>query len=236
VFTRTGAVVAVAGDYAATEVTNDSGVVGATVADALDTLDSAVAPVASVFTRTGAVVAVAGDYAATEVTNDSGVAGATVAAALDTLDATVIGSSSYFSLYSNTTNTQVLADDVPEPIEVSLTRTFESVGFSVAAALVGPITFDFAGSHRCQVAWTGCLEETLSCNLEVQFVHNGTPVGPRIQWLIRDIGALDERDFITFQHQLTIATGDTLWIEIERTDGSLTFDWLSHGLTGFLLT
>lgn len=39
VFGRTGAVVAVAGDYAASEIDNDSGVVGAQVSDALDQLD-----------------------------------------------------------------------------------------------------------------------------------------------------------------------------------------------------
>ncbi len=40
VFTRTGAVVAVLSDYDASQVDNDSGVAGATVADALDTLDA----------------------------------------------------------------------------------------------------------------------------------------------------------------------------------------------------
>jgi microcystin-dependent protein len=40
VFGRTGAVVATAGDYAASDVDNDSGVSGATVKDALDALDS----------------------------------------------------------------------------------------------------------------------------------------------------------------------------------------------------
>ncbi len=42
VFSRTGAVVAVAGDYAASEVTNDSTVVGVNVDDALDTLSGLV--------------------------------------------------------------------------------------------------------------------------------------------------------------------------------------------------
>jgi len=39
VFGRVGDIVAVAGDYDASQVDNDSGVAGATVADALDTLD-----------------------------------------------------------------------------------------------------------------------------------------------------------------------------------------------------
>jgi hypothetical protein len=42
VFGRTGTVTAAAGDYAASEVDNDSGVSGATVKDALDTLDTAI--------------------------------------------------------------------------------------------------------------------------------------------------------------------------------------------------
>ena len=40
VFGRTGVVVAVAGDYAASQVTNDSSVTGVNVDNALDTLDS----------------------------------------------------------------------------------------------------------------------------------------------------------------------------------------------------
>lgn len=86
VFTRTGAVVAAASDYAASQVTNDSGVAGAFVDDALDTLAAASAPVDSVFTRTGAVVAAASDYDASQVDNDSNIAGAFVDDALNNLD------------------------------------------------------------------------------------------------------------------------------------------------------
>lgn len=88
VFGRTGAVVAAASDYDASQVDNDSGVTGATVADALDTLDAA-SGVSSAFGRTGAVVAAASDYDASQVDNDSGVSGATVADALDTLDGAI---------------------------------------------------------------------------------------------------------------------------------------------------
>jgi hypothetical protein len=88
VFTRTGAVVATAGDYKASQVTNDSSVAGATVKDALQNAAGAGA-VASVFTRTGAVVATAGDYAASQVTNDSAVSGARVSNALNTLAAAI---------------------------------------------------------------------------------------------------------------------------------------------------
>lgn len=52
VFARTGAVVAVSGDYAASDVTNDSGVAGADVAAALDTLEANLAsyyPLAGTF-------------------------------------------------------------------------------------------------------------------------------------------------------------------------------------------
>lgn len=94
VFGRTGTVVAVAGDYTSTQVTNSSAVAGATVTAALNTLNSALAsagPITSVFGRTGVVVAVAGDYTSTLVTNSSSVSGATVTAALNTLNTAIGG-------------------------------------------------------------------------------------------------------------------------------------------------
>ena len=90
VFGRIGVVVAAASDYDASQIDNDSGVAGAAVSDALDTLLGLIVPVApvdSVFGRTGAVAAVASDYDASQVDNDSGVAGATVSDALDALAA-----------------------------------------------------------------------------------------------------------------------------------------------------
>ncbi len=53
VFTRTGAVTAMGGDYEASLVTNDSGVSGATVADALDMLLAAIGAVVSGFVPNG---------------------------------------------------------------------------------------------------------------------------------------------------------------------------------------
>ena len=90
VFGRTGVVVAVSGDYNSTLITNASGVTGATVTDALNTLDgqsgvSAWGPVG--LERTGVVNPAASDYDASQIDNDSAVAGATVADALDTLNA-----------------------------------------------------------------------------------------------------------------------------------------------------
>ena len=92
VFGRTGAVVATSGDYAASLITNDSGVSGANVSLALDNLAAAIppaAPVDSVFSRTGTVVAAASDYDASQIDNDSTVVGADVAAALNTLKAAI---------------------------------------------------------------------------------------------------------------------------------------------------
>ena len=93
VFGRTGTVVAAASDYDASQVDNDSGVSGSTVADALNALDAAIpaVPVSSVFGRTGAVVAAASDYDASQVDNDSSVSGATVADALAALGSIVQG-------------------------------------------------------------------------------------------------------------------------------------------------
>lgn len=84
VFTRTGAVVAAAGDYTDAQINNTSSVTGTHVKDALNTLKAA-SGVSSFKTRTGAVSPAPGDYDASQVTNDSSVSGASVADALDTL-------------------------------------------------------------------------------------------------------------------------------------------------------
>jgi len=102
VFGRTGIVVAVAGDYNATQVTYSnvaSGLSATTAQDAIDevearvdTLESTPAPVDSVFGRTGTVVAVAGDYNAAQVDYDnasSGLAATTTQAAIDEVEARV---------------------------------------------------------------------------------------------------------------------------------------------------
>lgn len=70
VFGRTGAVVAVAGDYNSDQVTNASTVAGATVSDALETLAAVT-------------------YGSDDIANDSSVAGTTVSDALDALLATL---------------------------------------------------------------------------------------------------------------------------------------------------
>jgi hypothetical protein len=92
--TRTGAVTPAAGDYAASQVNNDSSTVtGTHVSDALDALKALIAAsvtgVSSVYGRTGAVVAAIGDYAASQVTNDSTVIGTGVSGALNTLKAQI---------------------------------------------------------------------------------------------------------------------------------------------------
>jgi len=89
VFGRTGAVVAVSGDYDSDQIVNLSGVAGASVSDALDTLAASAGAVASVFGRVGVVVAVSGDYDSDQVDNVSGVAGSSVSDALDALLAAI---------------------------------------------------------------------------------------------------------------------------------------------------
>jgi len=111
VFGRVGVIIAALGDYAASLITNDSTVTGATVSDALNTLEtskletvstdasltgngtpadpltvvSASAPVDSVFGRTGAVTAQSGDYDSDLIDNNSSIPGATTSNALDNL-------------------------------------------------------------------------------------------------------------------------------------------------------
>lgn len=82
VFGRIGGVVAALGDYAASLVTNDSAVAGATVANALNALGGAIAGlvtgVSSVFGRAGAVVAAVGDYTGVQVTASGNIPGTRV--------------------------------------------------------------------------------------------------------------------------------------------------------------
>jgi hypothetical protein len=75
VFGRTGAVVAVAGDYDSDEVTNASTVVGVTVSDALDTIEGVITTIISTI----------GSLLASMIGNDSAVPGATVRDALNAI-------------------------------------------------------------------------------------------------------------------------------------------------------
>lgn len=103
VFSRTGVVVAVAGDYDDAEVTAAASATNytpgaATVEGHLSGIDTAlgtVGAVASVFSRTGVVVAVAGDYTASEVTNvaSGDIVATTVQAAIDELDGDKVATS-----------------------------------------------------------------------------------------------------------------------------------------------
>jgi hypothetical protein len=92
---RGGAVTPAANDYAASQVSNDSGVSGLNVKAALDALASTigdfVSGVSSFNGREGAVVPESDDYAASEVTNDSGIYGSTVKLALETLGSAIVG-------------------------------------------------------------------------------------------------------------------------------------------------
>lgn len=90
VFGRIGAVIATLGDYAASLISNDSSVPGATVKDALNNLlGGGGAPVLTVFGRIGNIVATSGDYTSTLVTNLSSVTGTSVTAALNALNTTI---------------------------------------------------------------------------------------------------------------------------------------------------
>ena len=98
VFGRTGAVVAVAGDYTAAEVDYDnssSGLTATQVQAAIDEVygDIPTVPVDSVFGRTGAVVAVAGDYTAAEVDYDNSTSGLSATEVQAAIDEIVAGAS-----------------------------------------------------------------------------------------------------------------------------------------------
>ena len=130
VFGRPGpAIVAQPGDYEASEVTNDSGVTGASVADALDTLDTDISgKVTSVFGRGPVVVAAPGDYDASEVTNDSNVPGSSVADGLNALLAIgqlIVADLAALALVSSgVTGSTVYVLDQAEPYRLDKTNTF----------------------------------------------------------------------------------------------------------------
>lgn len=120
VFGREGAVVGQSGDYSDTGITNTSNVIGGTVKDAFDQLNTRLeqtgslvggATVSSVFGRAGAVIAESGDYSNTGITNESFVLGATTKDALETLSTNIENTgSSLFSLsndISGALNTQI---------------------------------------------------------------------------------------------------------------------------------
>jgi hypothetical protein len=136
VFGRSGAVVAVANDYTATQINNTSIVVGATVQAALNTLQGLItgAAVSSVFGRTGAVAAASGDYTTTQITNASSVAGATDTAALNTL---LLGSPTGVRNVSGL-NIAVLSTD--SVLIVNNTAGAASVQLPPPAARVSPLT------------------------------------------------------------------------------------------------
>jgi len=146
VFGRVGAVVAALNDYLASQVDNDSGVAGATVADALDTLALSSAPVSSVFGRVGAVVAALNDYLASQVDNDSGVTGATVATALDTLAASIAALITGVSSVYGRTGAVVAATNDYTSTQVSnasgvagtgVTGALDTLAASIAALITG---------------------------------------------------------------------------------------------------
>lgn len=97
VFGREGDIVGQSGDYSNTGITNESNVIGATTADALNTLDQRLTSsgalghgggggaVSSVFGRNGVVVAESGDYSDTGITNTSNIEGNSVFEALNSI-------------------------------------------------------------------------------------------------------------------------------------------------------
>ena len=139
VFARTGAVVAVAGDYAASKINNDSSTVtGTHVSDALDNLKSGytalVVGVSSVFGRAGAVVAAAGDYAASKINNDSStVSGTHVSDALDALKALIAASVTGVSSFN--TRGGAVVPVTGDYAASNITNDSTVTGTGVAAAL-----------------------------------------------------------------------------------------------------
>jgi hypothetical protein len=146
-FGRTGAVVAVPGDYSSNAVDTDSIVPGATVTDALETLSASIpapAPVSSVFGRTGVVAAVSGDYQASKVTNDSAVTGSTVKAALEALAAAIPAPAPVSSVFGRTGVVAAVSGDYPAS---KITNDSAVTGATVKLALETLLALAGAGGN-----------------------------------------------------------------------------------------
>lgn len=151
-----GGVAGIAFVGSASDVTNDSGVAGSTVKDALDQLETEIGgagAVASVFGRTGTVIANTGDYAASEVTNDSGVVGTSVADALDTLDAalptgTNTGDQLIFQTIAVSGQSNVAADTTTDTLtlvagaNVTITTNAGTDSITIASSISGATVSD----------------------------------------------------------------------------------------------
>jgi hypothetical protein len=193
VFARTGAVVAVAGDYTSTLITNSSSVVGSTVTAALNTLLAALptaGAVSSVFTRTGAVVAVAGDYNSTHITNSSGVTGATVTAALNTLNARVTGVSSVFTrtgavVAVSGDYTSTLVTNSSTVVGATVTAALDTLKTSITALVTG--VSSVFGRAGAVVAVAGDYTSTTVTNLSTV---SGSTVTAALNTLNTQVGAL----------------------------------------------
>lgn len=193
VFARTGAVVAVAGDYTSTLVTNLSSVSGSTVTAALNTLLAALptaGAVSSVFARTGAVIAVAGDYNSTHITNSSGVTGATVTAALNTLNARVTGVSSVFGrtgavIAVSGDYTSTLVTNSSTVVGTTVTAALDTLKTSIAALVTG--VSSVFGRAGAVVAVSGDYTSTTVTNLSSV---SGATVTAALNTLNTAVGAL----------------------------------------------
>ncbi len=176
VFGRIGAVVAVLGDYAASLITNNSTVTGATVADALDWLASHAGAVTSVFGRAGVVVAVSGDYTSSLITDSSNLPGTTVTDALNYLaqaSAAVAGGATP-ALPFATNRYQVLTLDQ----NATPTVTIPPAGVESYLELVQSGAGAFTVTWPASVDWTDALPPILTTTTSkrdlLKFVSNGT--------------------------------------------------------------
>lgn len=152
VFGRTGAVAAQSGDYNSTQVNNASGVAGASVTAALNTLASSIAAlvtgVSSVFGRTGTVTAQSGDYTSTQVNNASGVTGSTVTDALNNLFAWLQSAITPTTLNANANDYSPTGLATAAVINVSASANVAITGLDASAfsAVTKTITFKNVGT------------------------------------------------------------------------------------------
>lgn len=236
VFTRIGAVVAVASDYDASQVDNDSGVAGAFVDDALDNLAAAIppaAPVDSVFTRTGAVVAAASDYDAGQVDNDSSIAGAFVDDALNNLDNAV-------ALAQRTTDFAVPTAFGDVTLDTTLVETNSAIVDHDLAGSTDNIIAGVAGTYEIHYQFSiGPTQDTNSVAIvEARVRVNDTTVipGSELHEYVFNDSSIESDDiagFLSGTVVVALAATDFVTLQVNQIeqDGSPTPDILADTIT-----
>ena len=258
VFGRSGAVLAVAGDYTATKITNTpAGTISSTnVQAAINELDgdvttlastvgALVTGVSSVFGRSGAVVALAGDYTGAKVTNTpaGNIAATDVQAAINELDSEKAGlalantflTDQTVTGFLSATSLRIGASPVVDANRIILPRSY-TIGTLPAVTATGIIFCSDLGGGPGLLQSDGTGWERVKDEGTATIT---TDAGHTATWArLTDAPVIRGNATLTAARTLTLSTtgcrnGDR--VQVVRLGGGA-FDWSIVGGTTFALT